>query len=218
MRKIHHFRTARPRTPFHAPLVAWCAVLFIAGLVAADAQRLDLTLSEDAEAIRRNVRMDNIKRDIARLTALESRVSGFPGADSASKYVFDRFQEIGLEDVETRTFHLTTPIEHGLGHMVVRDAQGVEMRAFDIRPIWPNLVRTSFLPNGLKHRVQRGHTLEWIADAYEVDATAIVEDRRNQALRNQRTDGLDNDIDGFVDGADPDGEVAPVEGTFIFVP
>ena len=91
------------------------------------AQRLDLTLSEDAEAIRRSVRMDNIKRDIARLTALESRVSGFPGADSASKYVFDRFQEIGLEDVETHTFQVTAPIEHGLGHMVVRDAQGVEM-------------------------------------------------------------------------------------------
>jgi hypothetical protein len=201
-----------------APIVAWCALLLVTALHQAHGQRLELTLSEDAEAIRRAVGMDNIKRDIARLTALESRVSGFPGADSASKYVFDRFQEIGLDDVETRTFTMTVPMEHGLGSMVVRDADGAEIRQIDVRAIWPNLVRTSFLPNGLKHTVEAGHTLEWIGDAYKVDPAAIVSDRRNQALRNQRTDGLDNDNDGLVDGADTDGEVTPVEGTSIFVP
>ncbi|GIX07080.1 MAG: hypothetical protein KatS3mg115_1483 [Candidatus Poribacteria bacterium] len=199
----------------------WAIIVFLEialGLQPTRAQQLlELSLSEDAEAIRQAVNMDNIKRDLARLTALETRVTGYPQADSAAKYVFDRFVELGLENVDARTFTLAVPVDRG-GEMVVRDESGRVIRTIPLRSIWPNLIRTSLLPDGLKHRVEEGETLQSIAAAYRVDPEAIINDRRNEPLRRQRSDGLDNDNDGFVDEADPDGEITPVPNTSIFIP
>ena len=70
----------------------------------------------------------------------------------------------------------------------------------------------------MKRRVQAGDTLASLASDYRVSADAIVNDPRNASLRGQRTDGLDNDNDGYVDAADPDGEITPVEGSPVFIP
>ena len=56
---------------------------------------LSLSLSEVAVKIREEVNIGNIRKDIARLSSLSTRVTGYPQAASASKYVFDRFVEIG---------------------------------------------------------------------------------------------------------------------------
>ncbi len=196
------------------------AVIFLLAalpFISPHAQRSKLTLSEDAEAIRQAVEIDRIKRDMARLTALESRIVGYPGADSAAKYVFDRFHELGLEEVESRSFSVATPVERESGRLTV-SSNGKILRQIDVRSIWPNLARTSFIPNGLKRRVQAGETLVSLASDYRVSADAIVNDPRNASLRDQRADGLDNDNDGYVDDADPDGEITPVEGAPIFIP
>ena len=205
-------------TPQRRLFLACCLLLAAAAASPTlRAQRSELTLSEDAEAIRQAVEIDRLKRDIARLTALESRIVGYPGADSAAKYVFDRFHELGLEEVESSSFPVTAPVERESGKLAV-SADGKTVREIDIRSIWPNLVRTSFVPNGLKRRVQQGETLASLASDYRVNAEDIVNDPRNASLRNQREDGLDNDNDGFVDGADLDGEITPIEGSPIFIP
>ena len=198
-------------------LIAAVVCLAAAPSTFTHAQRSKLTLSEDAEAIRQAVEIDRLKRDMARLTALESRIVGYPGADSAAKYVFDRFHELGLEEVESRAFSVAAPVERESGQLTVY-ADGKVLRRIDIRSIWPNLARTSFIPNGLKRRVGQGETLSSLAADYRVSADAIVNDPRNASLRGQRSDGLDNDNDGYVDGADPDGEITPTEGAPIFIP
>jgi ABC-type lipoprotein release transport system permease subunit len=162
--------------------------------------------------------MDNVKRDVARLSALSTRVTGYPGSDSAAKYVFDRFQELGLSNVDARTFTIAVPVDKGTGRMAVKDAEGNVLRTVRLHAIWPNLVRTSFLPDGLNHRVALGDTLSSVAEAYAVPAENIVADRRNDSLRAQLADGLDNDNDGLVDDADSDGEITPIPGSTIFVP
>ncbi|MBM3215907.1 FtsX-like permease family protein [Candidatus Poribacteria bacterium] len=200
-------------------IAAW-TLCFLAGatVTSAVAQRAELALSQDAEMIRRAVRMDNIKRDIARLSALETRVTGYPASDSAAKYVFDRFQSLGLTQVDSRTFSIAVPIDQGTGRLVVQGPDGVEIASIPVRGLWPNLVRAPFLANGLQHKTAPGDTLDSIAHAYRVDATAIVDDPRNDELRNQRQDGLDNDNDGLVDDADLDGEITPVAGSNVFIP
>ena len=208
----------RPDTVSSRCFWAVLAIAFCLATPDAIGQRSELTLSEDAEAIRQAVNIDNIKRDIARFTALPTRVTGYSAADNAAKYVFNRMQELGLEDVNTRTFSLTVPIDAGTGRLVVRAPNGETLRTILIRGLWPNLVRVPLVPNGLKHRVSVGETLVSIAEAYRVPVDAIVDDPRNEALRNQRHDRLDNDNDGFVDDADQDGEITPVADTSLFIP
>lgn len=196
----------------------WVTALLVVGTSSAVGQRAELALSQDAEAIRRAVRMENIRRDVARLSALQTRVTGYPEADSAAKFVFDRFKELGLSNVDSRTFEIAVPIDRGNGQLVVRDDKGNALATLPVRSIWPNLVRTSFLADGVLHRVAPRETLGSIAKAYRVSAEAIVQDARNEELRNQRHDRLDNDNDGFVDEADLDGEITPVAGTNLFIP
>ena len=57
---------------------------------AADGQQV-LGLSETAVKIRDEVSIGNMRKDIARLSSLSTRVTGYAEAGNASKYVFDRF-------------------------------------------------------------------------------------------------------------------------------
>lgn len=51
--------------------------------------------------IRDDLSIGNIRKDIARLSSLDSRVTGYPQAASGSKYIFDRFVKIGLQNVKS---------------------------------------------------------------------------------------------------------------------
>ena len=57
-------------------------------------------LETAAVKIREQVDIRNMRKDIARLSSLSTRVTGYPEAANASKYIFDRFTEIGLQNVE----------------------------------------------------------------------------------------------------------------------
>ena len=50
-----------------------------------------LSLSDAAVKIREQVDIRNMRKDIARLSSLSTRVTGYPEAANASKYIFDRF-------------------------------------------------------------------------------------------------------------------------------
>ena len=172
-------------------------------------------LSEIAVRIRDEVDIGRMRKDIARLSSLESRVTGYPEAAAASKYVFDRFVETGLQNVESREFRIAVPVDHGDGRLEVLSSNNEVLRTIKIWPVWPNLIRTSLLPTGIKHLVQDGETVESIAKSYQVEPRSILEDSHNQYLQNQAADGQDNDRDGEID--EP-GEVALTTSSTVFVP
>ena len=177
---------------------------------------VQLDLSQKAVEIRKQVETDNmLRKDIARLTSLTTRVTGYEEAENASKYIFDRFQELGLQDVDSREYLITVPIDHGDGKLRVLSKDGEIEKEIKIYPIWPNLVRTSLIASGIKHRVKKDETLEGIAEAYGVSVDEVLADERNSTLAKQQGDGRDNDADGAID--EP-GEVALVEGNKLFIP
>jgi len=171
-------------------------------------------LSQRAVEIREQIDIGSMRRDIARLTSLKTRVTGYEEAEDASKYIFDRFVEIGLQDVDSREFEITVPIDEG-GTLTVLGEDGRELKSYKVQSIWPNLVRTSFVADGVKHKVLEGESLESIASAYQIDIQNILNDHRNSFLLKQQNDGRDNDGDGETDEA---GEVAIVPGNKLFIP
>ena len=176
--------------------------------------QMSVDLSETAVKIRSQVDIGRMRKDIARLSNLSTRVTGYAEAASASKYVFDQFVEIGLQNVESREFPISVPIDHGDGKVEILSPDGTSL-AYKIWPLWPNLVRTSLLSNGISHLVGEGETLEMIATSYQVASQDILADSHNQYLRDQATDGRDNNGDGKID--EP-GEFALVEGNPVFIP
>jgi len=170
-------------------------------------------LSKKAVEIREQIEIGGMRKDIARLSSLTTRVTGYEEAEDASKYIFDRFVEIGLQDVDSREFEITVPIDKG-GTLTVLSKDGKELKSYKLNSIWPNLVRTSFVADGVKHKVLEGDTLEDIATAYGVEIQSIMNDPRNAFLLKQKNDGRDNDGDGEID---EEGEVAIVPGNKLFI-
>ncbi|MBI1929314.1 hypothetical protein HYR99_34345, partial [Candidatus Poribacteria bacterium] len=144
------FRLLNPRIKQSFYTSFWLCLLTLFSIqpavLAADGQ-LSLGLSETAVKIRDQVDIGSVRKDIARLSNLSTRVTGYPEAANASKYVFDRFVEIGLQNVESREFPITVPIDHGDGKLEVLSPDGTVLKTFKISPLWPNLVRTSLLSN-----------------------------------------------------------------------
>ena len=168
----------------------------------ADAQQIveeaDSTVGMKTAAIqiRDDLSIGNLRKDIARLSSLESRVTGYPQAASGSKYIFDRFVEIGLQNVESREFTVTVPIDYGAlpgeqgGSVIeVLSAEGTVLHTFKLTPLWPNLVRTSLLASGIKHTVLPGETLQDIAESYQVPADIIRVHEKNKFLATPVVEG-----------------------------
>ena len=148
---------------------------------AADGEK-KLGLSESAIQIRDEISIRNIRKDLARLSSLESRVTGYPQAANGSKYIFDRFVEMGLKNVESREFSVTVPVDHGDSAIEILSPDGTVQYTFPLKSLWPNLVRTSLLTDGVKHTVAVGETLDKIAENYAVPLTDIVENPHNRYL------------------------------------
>ena len=174
-----------------------------------------LGLSETAVKIRDEVDIGRMRKDIARLSNLATRVTGYTEAASASKYIFDQFVEIGLQNVESREFPIVVPRDYGDGKAEIFTTDGALLKTYNLWPIWPNLVRTSLLPNGISHLVTSGETLESIAASFQVDTQSILNATENRYLQAQATDGRDNDGDGEID--EP-GELMLVDGNSVFIP
>lgn len=153
-------------------------------------------MKTSAIQIRDDLSIGNLRKDIARLSSLESRVTGYPQAASGSKYIFDRFVEIGLQNVESREFTVTVPIDYGTlpgeqgGSVIeVLSAEGTVLHTFKLTPLWPNLVRTSLLASGIKHTVLPGETLQDIAESYQVPADIIRVHEKNKFLATPVVEG-----------------------------
>ena len=190
MRSRCEYRSQR-FTALISVLTLFVSVLLVTGVSdTADAQMVSSTgMKTAAIQIRDDLSIGNIRKDIARLSSLESRVTGYPQAASGSKYIFDRFVEIGLQNVESREFPVTVPIDHGDSIIEVISPDATVLHTFELTPLWPNLVRTSLLADGIKHTVLAGETLKDIADSFQVDETVILADERNQFLATPVVEG-----------------------------
>ncbi|MBM3213086.1 hypothetical protein FJZ33_12750, partial [Candidatus Poribacteria bacterium] len=126
-------------------------------------------LSEDAVRIADEISVRNMRATVARLTALSTRVTGYEAGENAAKYIFDEFQRIGLEDVDTQEYEITVPIDQGDGKIRIIESDDATITdELRISCLWPNLVRTSFLPKGIKYKIKEGDDLEDIAASFGV--------------------------------------------------
>jgi LysM repeat protein len=189
-------------------------------------------LSEDAVRVANEISLRNMRATVARLAALPTRVTGYEAGENAAKYIFDEFQRIGLENVESQEYEITVPIDHGDGKLRILDpnsntpilnispeiaeatASALQIKdtnlsdqskspdqlaEFRLSCLWPNLVRTSFLPEGIKHKVKEGDTLPSIAKSYGIDLSLVQNHPYNKYLKDQEFDGRDNNSNGQVD-------------------
>jgi len=79
---------------------------------------------------------------MTRLSAIDSRVTGYEGCSEAADIVADEFRRLGL-DVTTEEFEVVVPKPHNdaQGRPASIDVDG-SGRSFALQPMWPNLVRT----------------------------------------------------------------------------
>ncbi len=84
---------------------------------------------------------ENLNAHLRALTSNGSRVVGYPGERAAADYVSREFKRI-LGSVEEERFNVTTPVDAG-GELTLPNG-----KKFPLRALWPNLVRTSQMPEG----------------------------------------------------------------------
>ena len=78
-------------------------------------------LSEDAVRVANEISLRNMRATIARLAALPTRVTGYEASENAAKYLFDEFQRIGLQSVDSQEYEITVPVDHGDGRLRILD-------------------------------------------------------------------------------------------------
>jgi hypothetical protein len=124
-----------------------------------------------------DITIPGLGRHIEALSAIDSRVTGYPGFYQAADYVERQFREIGLQDVRRESFEVTVPVvlhpdytadpdpvvdpatgaitlliwpsepPPGRATLTV-SAAGSRTAEITIYPLWPNGVRTCKLPRG----------------------------------------------------------------------
>ena len=97
------------------------------------------------ERLRRLAPVSRVKETVESFSGFGSRVAGYPGAKKAALHVQQSFTEIDLESITVHKYDVSIPVEKG-GHLQLEGGgEGERIRLFGL---WPNLVRTSTLPEG----------------------------------------------------------------------
>jgi len=114
-----------------------------------------------------------LRETIGYLAGLESRVTGYPGAEQAALFVQQQFQDIGLDDIALHKYDVSVPIEKSGYLQIEGDSQRLELHG-----LWPNLVRTSTLPDGgLDGRLLYGRRGEYEdLDGLDVEGAVVLLD------------------------------------------
>ncbi len=87
-----------------------------------------------------NIDLRKIQDHVRFFSSLGSRVTGYPGADEAARYIRDTFRRYGLRDVMVQEFEVLVPVSHGAKMVLADTGEDIE-----IYPLWPNNVRLSSL-------------------------------------------------------------------------
>ena len=87
-----------------------------------------------------------IENSIGFFSSLGSRVSGYPGAEASALYIQQTFRDIGLDKISFQKYDVSVPIEKG--GFLQPQGRDRDTPRIPIHGLWPNLVRTSTLPDG----------------------------------------------------------------------
>ena len=130
------------------------------GLAARQTEEEHVLASDtDYQTVAGTIDLDEIQATIDRLSAIPSRITGYPGCEDAAEYVEGKFNDLGLDDVGIETFPLVVPtvVRDEAGNAATVTVNG-ETTALPIEPMWPNLVRLPKTPrNGLSGRLIYAH-------------------------------------------------------------
>jgi hypothetical protein len=141
-------------------IVLWPALAVLAALPASGALGKKEPTPEQTDwwgKFSNEVKIENLERDVQRLSSFDPRLAGYPGAEDAAEYIVQRLQGLGLEDASKggdepklpyrEAYLVTVPVVEGQSTLEVLD-DGEVVATYPIYPLWPNLVRTSQLPKG----------------------------------------------------------------------
>ncbi|MCE2435194.1 MAG: hypothetical protein J4F29_20075 [Candidatus Latescibacteria bacterium] len=124
-----------------------------------------------ADRVKREITEAEVRALMATFTQYKSRVPGYPGHDAAAQFIKQRFQALGLKNVETETYGVTSPVDEGSQLTIVSSGE-----VFPLSGLWPNLVKTSTLPpGGVRTRLIDGGNGEFKAyDGKDVENTVVL--------------------------------------------
>lgn len=95
------------------------------------------------DALRELAKEEQLEQSIGYFAGLGSRVAGYPGADEAASFIQRAFEDLDLHKVATHTYDVSIPVEMGGFLRVAHSSRSVALHG-----LWPNLIRTSTLPDG----------------------------------------------------------------------
>ncbi|MEE3258078.1 MAG: FtsX-like permease family protein [Candidatus Latescibacterota bacterium] len=116
---------------------------------------------------------ERVRQTMDYFAGLGSRVAGYPGADQAARHVQERFRKIGLDDITVHEYDISIPVDKGGFLRVEGSGEQVQLHG-----LWPNLVRTSTLPDGgIAGRLFDARGGEYVdMDGKEVEGAVVLMD------------------------------------------
>lgn len=115
----------------------------------------------------------DVRQSIEMFAGFGSRISGYPGADRAARYIDGRFRELGLQAIQRDTFSVAVPVDAG-GTLVL---SGTDARPLPIWGLWPNGVRTPTTAGTLEGPLVYGGKGSWQElDGLPIDGSIVLLD------------------------------------------
>lgn len=105
----------------------------------------ELVVSEVGETDpARDINFARVQAHVEALSSVDTRISGYDGAEQAFQYIMDELESVGLGgNVEVQEFPVVVPVvDHASMTAVVDGGETV----LELHPVWPNLSRTSQTP------------------------------------------------------------------------
>lgn len=88
-----------------------------------------------------SINYEQIKEDVKALSSIDSRVTGYPGAEQAANYILERFRELGISTV-IQKYNVVVPLDSGSSLDVINSDGSIAER-IKAYVLWPNSVQTS---------------------------------------------------------------------------
>jgi hypothetical protein len=117
-----------------------------------------------------SINEDKVRERIQVLTGVGSRVPGYPGHEESARYIESEFRRNGLSDIRSEAYHVTAPVDEG-GSLTLDSGERIP-----IHGVWPNLIKTSTLPEGgvSTHLVYGGGGEFSDFDGLKMDGAAVL--------------------------------------------
>ncbi len=137
------------------------------------------------------VKQAELERHVNRLSSFQPRLAGYPGANQAASYIVSELKRLGFRDIRKanpdpdlpdlpyrEAYWVTVPVVDGKSTIEVVSGDGAGGEVYEIYPLWPNLVRTSQLPEeGQEYQLIYGADGKLAAfNGKDIKGTAVLMD------------------------------------------